>query len=85
MWDAWHTITESADPFLDALTTERLLTFLEYKGKPVDESTGTLLRRCTYHYWYHTGETHAVRDMLGHAGLPEFVGDMSQASYRPEA
>ena len=85
MWDAWHTITQSADPFLDALTTERLLAFLEYKGKPVDESTGTLLRRCTYHYWYHTGEAHAIRDMLGHTGLPEFVGDMSQAIYRPEA
>jgi len=37
-----------------------------------------------YHYWYHIGEAHAIRDMLGHQDLPEFVGDMSQALYRPE-
>jgi len=37
-----------------------------------------------YHYWYHTGEAHAIRDMLGHQDLPEFVGNMSEALYRPE-
>jgi hypothetical protein len=30
------------------------------------------------------GEAHAIRQMLGHQNLPEFVGDMSQALYRPE-
>ena len=40
--------------------------------------------RNIYHYWYHTGEASAVRQMLGHANLPEFVGDINQAAYRPE-
>jgi hypothetical protein len=53
-------------------------------GKPVDENVGTLLMRNIYHYWYHTGEAAAVRQMLGHKDLPQFVGDINQASYRPE-
>ena len=38
-----------------------------------------------YHYWFHTGEAHAIRQMLGHQDLPQFVGEMSSALYRPEA
>jgi hypothetical protein len=37
-----------------------------------------------YHYWYHLGEAHAIRQMLGHQNLPQFVGNMSNAVYRPE-
>jgi hypothetical protein len=43
-----------------------------------------MLMRVIYHYWYHTGEAAAVRQMLGHVELPEFVGDMDEATYRPE-
>jgi hypothetical protein len=43
-----------------------------------------LLHRNLYHYWYHTGEAAAIRQMLGHTDLPQFVGDMSQAFYRKE-
>ena len=43
-----------------------------------------MIYRNTYHYWHHLGEAHAIRQMLGHQNLPEFVGDMSQALYRPE-
>jgi hypothetical protein len=53
-------------------------------GKPVDENIGTLLLRNIYHYWMHTGEASAVRQMLGHDHLPEFVGDIHTAAYRPE-
>jgi hypothetical protein len=49
----------------------------------VPESIGTLLYRNLYHYWFHTGEAHAIRQMLGHRDLPQFVGDMSKALYRP--
>ena len=42
------------------------------------------LMRNIYHYWYHTGEAHGIRQMLGHGELPQFVGDMSKAFYRPE-
>jgi len=84
MWAVWHTVTHAADEFLDTLTTEKLQTHLEWKGKPLGESIGTLLYRNTYHYWYHMGEAHATRQLLGHPDLPQFVGDMSQALYRPE-
>ena len=84
MWAAWRTITQAADEYLDTLTTDLLQTHLVWKGAPRPENVGTMLRRNTYHYWYHIGEAHAIRDMLGHQDLPEFVGDMSQALYRPE-
>jgi hypothetical protein len=37
-----------------------------------------------YHYWFHLGEAHAIRQMQGHPDLPQFVGDMSEAVYRLE-
>ena len=84
MWSVWHTVTRAADEFLDTLTTEKLQTHVEWEGKRLPESIGTLLYRNTYHYWYHMGEAHAIRQLLGHPDLPQFVGDMSQALYRPE-
>ena len=84
MWAAWRAVTAAADEYLDTLTTETLLTHLVHKGVPRPESIGTMLLRNCYHYWYHTGEAHALRDLLGHQGLPEFVGDMAQAAYRAE-
>ena len=37
------------------------------------------------HYWYHIGKSMAIRQLLGHAGLPDFVGDIDgEAPYRPE-
>ena len=84
MWAAWHTITKTADLYLDTLTTGTLQTYFIYEGKPRPESIGTMLLRNIYHYWYHTGEAHAIRDMLGHRELPQFVGDMSEGLYHPE-
>jgi uncharacterized damage-inducible protein DinB len=84
MWVIWRQVTAAADVFLDTLTPEKLQVFMERDGKPVDESTGTLLMRNIYHYWYHTGEAAAVRQMLGHSDLPQFVGDINQVAYRPE-
>jgi len=46
--------------------------------EPYKESLGTRIRRTTYHYWYHTGESQAIRQMLGHTGLPQFVGDIGE-------
>ena len=84
MWETWRLVTREADKFLDPLTTETLLTHFVWKGKPVQESIGTLLYRNIFHYWFHMGEAHAIRQMLGHGELPQFVGDMSRALYRPE-
>jgi hypothetical protein len=85
MWAAWHTVIQAADPYLDTLTPDVLRKHLERRGKPVPESVGTLLQRVIYHYWYHIGEGLAVRQLLGHSDLPEFVGDLGiQGPYRPE-
>jgi hypothetical protein len=85
MWTAWHTVTHAADPYLDSLTTETLQTFMIVNGKPARESVGSMLRRTTYHYWYHLGESQAIRQMLGHTSLPDFVGAIhDEAPYVPE-
>jgi hypothetical protein len=75
MWEAWATITDAADPWLDTLTTENLIETVP-KGFRPDLSYGSLLLRVTYHYWYHLGENMAIRQMLGHTTLPQFVGDL---------
>lgn len=86
MWDAWRTVTAASDPWLDGLTSKVLQTRLIVDGQPWDESIGSMLRRVTYHYFFHTGESQAVRQLLGHAPLPDFVGDIEPAApYVPEA
>jgi uncharacterized damage-inducible protein DinB len=85
MWSLWRTITGAADDYLDTLNVDRLGTFLLKDGQPLDESLGTMLMRVIYHYWYHTGEAAAVRQLLGHRDLPEFVGDMDAATYQAES
>ncbi len=85
MMEIWHDVTRAVDPFLDTLTTETLQTDLLRDGKSVGQSLGSAMRRNTYHYWYHTGEIQAIRQMLGHPNLPEYVGDLeTKAPYRPE-
>lgn len=85
MLTIWRTVTQAADPFLDTLTTASLQEELLRDGKAVGQSLGSALRRITYHYWYHTGEIQAIRQMLGHSGLAEYVGDIEiEAPYRPE-
>ena len=87
MWSAWTTITTAADPFLDTLTTEYLLqprTFV-VDGGSFTTSAGNLMQRVIYHYWYHIGENMAIRQNLGHTGLPDFVGNIdTEAPYRAE-
>ncbi|HEX7587921.1 MAG TPA: DinB family protein [Anaerolineae bacterium] len=84
MWRAWRVVTAEADPYLQALTPAVMETFFQRDGKPVDENVGTLLMRNIFHYWFHTGQVHAVRELLGHKDLPEFVGDMPAAFYHRE-
>jgi hypothetical protein len=84
MWATWHTITRAADQFLDTITTDVLQTHFVQQGNPLPENVGTMLLRNIYHYWYHIGEARAIRQLLKHSNLPEFVGDMSAGIYRPE-
>lgn len=85
MWGAWRTVTQAADPFLESMTTATLQTHPVVHGKTSDHSLGSLLQRVIYHYWFHIGESQAVRQLLGHVDLPEFVGDIHlEAPYQPE-
>ena len=85
VWALWHAVIAAADPYLDTLTANHLLEEPIIDGQLAGESLGTMLRRVTYHYWYHLGEAAAIRQLLGHTNLPEFVGDIAEdAAYRPE-
>jgi uncharacterized damage-inducible protein DinB len=85
MWAAWQAITQAADPWLDALTSEMLHRTIEIPGGSKTLRFGSLLQRMIYHYWYHAGENMSIRQLLGHTGLPEFVGDIdNEAPYLPE-
>jgi hypothetical protein len=83
MRGAWRTVTAAADPWLDGLTTDALVRRLPGAGPR--RTVGDALRRVTYHYWFHIGEILAIRQVLGHPDLPEYVGNIeSRAPYRPE-
>lgn len=86
MWAAWQAITAATDPWLDTLTSEKLTTHLvRPDGETLPESIGSMLRRVTYHYWFHLGESQAVRQLLGHTNLGIFVGAIhDEAPYVPE-
>ena len=81
MWEVWYTIIARADEYLDTITVEMLSHRLAPQDESAFEDVGTLLLRNIYHYWFHIGEAHAVRQMLGHANLPQFVGNMSEVQH----
>ena len=85
MWQAWNTVVKAADPYLESLTPEALTAHMLVDGKPARESAGTMLLRMIYHYWYHLGESQAIRQNLGHTDLAGFVGAIGRdAPYAPE-
>ena len=86
-WAAWNEITRESDPWLDTLRTEDLQAprTLAVDGRQLQVMFGTVMLRVIYHYWYHTGENMAIRQQLGHAKLPDFVGNIeAEAPYRRE-
>jgi uncharacterized damage-inducible protein DinB len=83
MLKAWRTVTKAADPHLDELDEARMQDVLP--GSP-PRQLGTAILRVTYHYWFHTGEVLAIRQLLDHPRRPEFVGDIDgKAPYRSPA
>ncbi len=81
----WHEVTLAADPALERLDTSELESWLPNTRQPRTRRVGSAVQRVTYHYWFHIGEITAIRQMLGHADLPEFVGDIDGlAPYRAE-
>lgn len=82
----WSRVIDTSESYLDALTIDRLAITLEYNGKPYREPVGTMFHRLIYHYWFHLGEMQAVRQLLGHTDLPNFVGRFDAAYwYAPES
>lgn len=82
----WRTVVTTVDPILDGLVAEELLRPPLVNGRPHDKTLGTMIRRVTYHYWFHNGEAQAARQLLGHTDLPTFVGDIQdEAPSVPEA
>jgi hypothetical protein len=80
----WAHVSAAADPYLDRLGAADLAADLPRDGAASGQTLGSALLRITYHYWYHTGEIQAIRQLLGHTGLPEYVGDIEiEAPYRP--
>jgi len=85
MQQAWQTVTRAADEWLDALTTAGLQQLFTSPTGDWTTSFGNLMQRVIYHYWYHTGENMAMRQMLGHTDLVDFVGNLDdEAPYRPD-
>jgi hypothetical protein len=81
MWHLWHKITAEADSFLNYLPDRALSTKLTWYRDENPEDVGTSLLRNIFHYWFHIGEAQAIRQMLGHADLPSFVGNMRSVKY----
>jgi hypothetical protein len=79
----WTEVVTIGDPYLDSLAPPDLDRHVDGDEGHPTRAQGTLLLRMIYHYWSHTGEASAVRQMLGHQDLPEFVGDIEDlAPYR---
>lgn len=86
MWAAWERVTALADPFLDSLKSVDLSVALPHDGRDGAPTAGDQLQRITYHYWSHIGESSAIRQILGHEDVPQFVGPIERiAPYRREA
>jgi hypothetical protein len=82
----WQNITVSTSSWLETLTSEKLQELvIKADGTKIQRTYGSLIQRMIYHYWYHTGENLAIRQMLGYTNLPQFVGNIDrQAPYIPE-
>ena len=83
MWSIWENVTSTADVYLESLTAEQLSEYFLRDGQPLWEDIGKCLLRNIFHYWFHIGEAHSIRQMLGHENLPDFVGDLSAAIHSP--
>ena len=81
-WAWWRAVTTAADPYLDSLAGAKLTR--RWPRESSMETPGTKLHRTTYHYWFRLGESQAIRQLLGHTRLPDFVGGFGKSQYRPE-
>ena len=80
----WRKITSAADPWLKSLSTQKLQEQVIKMVSPSSACSAT----CSSGQSIITGqrsENLAIRQMLGHTGLPDFVGNIDRlAPYTPE-
>ena len=72
-------VTAAADPYLDTLTSRRSSATGRKDGTPRRRGRRHRHLRGACHYWYHLGESQAIRQMLGHRDLAAFVGNIKRA------
>jgi len=70
----WDGVIKASDDYLAKLSPDDLLKKLIVNGKELPANIGTMLTRIIYHYWYHTGEMQAIRQLLGQQSLPSYIG-----------
>jgi hypothetical protein len=83
----WRDVTCRADPWPDDLDVAAMAApYRKKDGSDGARIVGDLPQRVLYHYWLHLGQVVAVRRLLGHEKVPQFVGNVDrQASYVAEA
>jgi len=85
MQASWRRVVDAADVYLEGLTTADLELPPAFDTRDVVPVLGTQVMLITYHYWSHIGEASAVRQLLGHKRLAQFVGAIeTRAPYRRE-
>jgi len=75
-------LEQDIEAFEDSLFGTANAQMLAQKSVRSGENVGTRMLRTVYHYFFHTGEAHAIRQQLGHPDLPYFVGDMPDFLWR---
>jgi hypothetical protein len=83
MFKDWKLVTDQSDKYLFELDENTIRSELVVDGNPKAFIIGNMLQRMIYHYWYHLGESQAVRQLLNHKNLPSYVGDLeTKAPFR---
>jgi hypothetical protein len=80
MLECWRAVVAQVEPYQATFSADMLERDLRREGRSVGQSYGSALQRVVYHYWYHIGETQAIRQMLGHTDLAEYVGDIETSA-----
>ncbi|MBM3137449.1 MAG: DinB family protein [Chloroflexi bacterium] len=75
MAELWESVLEPSNNYLENLEVSDLERKMIVKERELPFNIGTMISRVIYHYWYHNGEIQAIRQLLGHKNLPDFVSD----------
>ena len=74
MWQAWTTVVQAANPYLESLTTETLTTHML-----------VVINHAQQHCAHTLAQRFAIHQHVGHANLESFVGAIGrEAPYAPQ-